>query len=150
MTTQTRLTNAQAEGRGQVSTLGWLKIGLLAAAVSIAAVLIVQALILSIWPEAGAFKPLDSYARSAVFTLVPAVVATALFAWLARTRRRPDQAFIKIAAVVLLLSFIPDYLLPDANKTFLASTLAAFLHLVAALGITGALVYGYRRAAARS
>jgi hypothetical protein len=123
----------------------WVKWGFLAAAASIIAVLVVQALAISIWPEIALFGPLDNYIRSAIFTLVPAVVATALFAWLARHTARPVRAFIVISVVVLLISFIPDYTIPVPHKTILARSVAAFLHVVAALVTVSLLVIGYQR-----
>jgi hypothetical protein len=124
--------------------MDWAQIGALAAAASIAAVVIVQALALALWPEAARFRPLDSYLRSALFTLVPALGATFVFAQLARRVGSPVPRFVRVAAVVLLVSFIPDYLLPDPNKTLLASSIAAFLHLVAGVVTVGVLVAGYR------
>lgn len=123
----------------------WIIMGAVAALLAAAAVLAVQWIALAIWPEAALFKPLDSYARSALFTIVPALGATALFAWLAASRSNPVRAFVRIAIVVLLLSFIPDYLLPVPDKTFLASSIAAFMHVVAAAVIVSVLVAGYRR-----
>jgi hypothetical protein len=120
-------------------------LGALAAALAVVAVLAVQALAVAFWPEVALFKPLDSFARSALFTAVPAFLATGLFAWLAARRPDPEGAFVGIAAVVLLVSFIPDYLLPVPDKTFLASTVAAVLHVVAAAVIVSVLVAGYRR-----
>ena len=120
----------------------WVKRGFLAAAASIIAVLVVQALSISIWPEIALFAPLDNYFRSAIFTLVPTVVATALFAWLAGHTARPVRAFIVISVVVLLISFIPDYAVPVPYKTILASTVAAFLHVVAAVATVSLLVIG--------
>ena len=132
-----------ASGRGQASR--WMVTGAIAAGASIIAVLILQKLALGIWPEAALFAPLDSLARSALFTLIPAVAATAIFAWM--TTRRPNavREFTLLAGVLLLLSFIPDYLLPVPNRTLVASTIAAALHVVAALIIVGVLVAGYRR-----
>lgn len=132
--------------RERLSRAQWVKIGLIAGLAAILPVLIVQALALAVWPEAAAFKPLDNYARTAVFTLVPALIATALFARLARSSQDPAVAFIRIAAIVLLVSFIPDYLLPDPNKTVLASSIAAFLHIIAAVAITTGIITGYGRA----
>lgn len=123
----------------------WILMGAVAALLAAAAVLAVQWIALAIWPEAALFKPLDSYARSALFTIVPALGATALFAWLAAHRSNPVKAFVRIAIVVLLLSFIPDYLLPVPDRTFLASSIAAFMHVVAAAVIVSVLVAGYRR-----
>ncbi len=123
----------------------WVKWGFLAAAASIIAVLVVQALAIFIWPEIALFGPLDNYIRSAIFTLVPTIVATALFAWLAGHTARPVRTFIIISAVVLLTSFIPDYTIPVPHKTILASTVAAFLHVVAAAATVSLLIIGYQR-----
>jgi hypothetical protein len=122
-----------------------LKLGLITAAASIVAVLVVQALAIALWPEIALFAPLDSYGRSAIFTLVPALGATALLAWLAERRAQPVQTFIQISAVVLLVSFIPDYILPVPHKTLLASSVAAFLHVVAGVVIVLLLIVGYQR-----
>lgn len=123
----------------------WLTLGAMAAVLAAAAVLAVQWLALSIWPDAALFKPLDSYARTVLFTIIPAFGATALFAWLAGRRPAPARAFVRISAVVLLLSIIPDYILPVPDKTLLASSITAFLHVVAAAVIVGVLLAGYRR-----
>jgi hypothetical protein len=140
--------NTQAEG--EVGLNQWVQIGLVTAVVSVFAVLIVQVLAVAIWPDIALFKPLDSYGRTALFTLVPAIGATAVFAWLAGRKRQPVQTFIKISAVVLLLSIIPDYILPVPDKTFLASTVTAFMHVVAGVVTVTLLVKGYNRLAGRS
>lgn len=123
----------------------WIRIGSVAAVLSILAVLITQWLAIALWPAIALFKPLDSYLRTAIFTAVPTAVATALFAWLAAHKPQPVQKFLIISAVVLLLSFIPDYLLPVPYKTMLASSVAAFLHVVAAVVIVTVLIIGYRQ-----
>lgn len=128
---------------------GWVKWGFFAAVASIAAVLVLQALAVSIWPQITLFEPLNNYVRSAVFTLVPAIIATALFAWLAGRSARPVRTFVIISVVVLVVSFIPDYAAPIPNKTVLASTVAAFLHVVAAVVTVTVLVMAYRRRRAR-
>lgn len=122
----------------------WAKIGLKAALASIAAVLAVQAIALAIWPDIAAFGPLDSYPRSALFTLVPVIVATGLFAWLVKTRGKPVSTFIKISVVTLVLSFIPDYAIPHPSKTFLASSVTAFMHLIAGIVTVVMLLTSYR------
>lgn len=133
----------------QVTTLPdrnqWIQIGLVAAVTSIVAVLMTQWLAIAMWPDIALFKPLDSYLRTAIFTAVPTAVATALFAWLAARKPEPVQKFLRISAVVLLLSFIPDYLLTVPYKTMLASSVAAFMHVVAAAVIVTVLVVGYRQ-----
>src|SRR5690606_20505844 len=102
MTTVVGTTN-----KGSLTTGQWAMLGVAAAVASIVAVLIVMALALSIWPDAALFRPLESYPRAALFTLVPALAATAVLAWLARRRENPVGSFVRIAVVVLLLSFIP-------------------------------------------
>ena len=133
----------------QLTSKQWFPIGLVTAVASVLAVLMVQAIALATWPEIALFKPLDSYARSAVFTLIPAVGATTLLAWLVAHKPRPVQTFIKIAATVLVISIIPDYLIPVAHKTVLASTVTAILHVVAAIVTVVVLITGYRRLAAQ-
>ena len=112
------------------------------------AVLIVQAIAIALWPEVALFKPLDSYPRTVLFTSIPTFIATGLFAWLAMRQAMPERTFLRIAAIALL-SFLPDYLLPVANRTFLASSVAAFLHVIAAAVIVTILVTGYRRSSRR-
>jgi len=146
MTTPSML-HRQPRSAAQVDLKARAQIGLAAAAVSIVAVLLGQALAIALWPDIALFKPLDSYARSAAFVLIPAIAATGIFAWLAGRREKPVRDFVILGAVVLLASFIPDYALPDPNRTLLASTAAAFLHLVAGIVTTGMLVSGYQRLA---
>ncbi len=140
-------TSSQPQMAEQLTVRQWLILGLSAAVAAIVGVLIVQAAALAIWPDAALFRPLGSYVRSAIFTLVPALVATGLLAWLTRRAADPAAAFMRISAIVLVLSFIPDYILPVPNRTLIASTIAVFLHVVAAAIIVPVLVRGYRRRA---
>lgn len=135
----------QSESGGGLDRGQWLTISLMAVLVSVGVVLVVEAVALAIWPNLASFPPLDSMARAALFTAIPALGATGIFAWLAARRERPVADFVKISAVVLLLSIIPDYVLPAPNKTFLASTVTAFLHVVAALVTVFVIVTAYRR-----
>jgi hypothetical protein len=137
--------SSQLRATEQPSFRQWLVLGLTAAAAAILGVLIARAAALSIWPDAALFQPLDSVVRSVIFTLVPALVATGLLAWLARRSTNPVRTFLWISLLVLVLSFIPDYILPVPNRTVIASTIAAFLHVVAAAIIVPILVIGYRR-----
>lgn len=129
----------------QLDAKAWAKSGLLAAAVGIAAVLIIQTIAIALAPEIALFKPLDSYARSALFVLVPAIGATAIFAWLVKHTEKPIAKFLILSAFVLLVSIIPDFVLPDPYKTLLASAVTAFLHLVAGVSIVLTLVWTYQR-----
>ncbi len=141
MTTQTRAAPRPAGPSLQLRH--WAPLGATAAAISAAGVVIAQALALAAWPEVAAFRPLDSFPRSVLFTVVPAIIATVVLAQLARRTADPVRPFVGLAAGVLLLSFIPDFVLPDANRTLLASSVAAGLHVVAAVLTTGVLVAGY-------
>jgi hypothetical protein len=151
------MTTGIAVGTGsqaKLTQLDWLKIGLKAALLSVAAVLLVQVVALSLRPGLVQFKPLDSYPRTVLFTAIPALIATAVFAWL--TKREGDPVatdpvakFLPIAAVVLVLSFIPDFALPLAGKTLLGSTVAAGMHAVAGIMTVATIVFSYRRQAGR-
>lgn len=146
MATHTASTQIRTRDRALPTRQQWILTGLVTALVAIVLVLMTEALALATWPEIATFKPLDSYPRTVLFTLVPTVIATILFARLARTRQDPVSAFVKIAVVVLLVSFIPDYVLPVPNRTFLSSSVAGLMHLVAGIVITAGLVIGYKQA----
>jgi succinate dehydrogenase/fumarate reductase cytochrome b subunit len=143
----TTRTISGAQKPASLTTRRWFRIGLQAATGSILAVLLTQTVILAIAPELAAFKPLDNFARSALFTGIPAIIATAVFAWLVKTKDQPVAKFLWIAAGFLLLSFIPDYLLPIPNRTLVASTAAAFLHLVAGIVTVSLILASYARSA---
>ena len=138
-------TTANDQTKTTMQASDWAKLGLVAAVVSVVAVLVVQALAIAIWPEIALFAPLDSYIRSVIFTLVPVAGATVLFAWLVKRTANPVKTFIIISVVVLVISFIPDYILPVPDKTVLASTVAAFLHIVVAVPTVWILVSGYQQ-----
>ena len=129
----------------QLDMAQWFRIGLMATGAAVVSVLIVQFIAIALWPDIVLFKPLDSYPRTVLFTVVPAIGATAIFAWLAAHKPDPVRPFLIISVVFLLISFIPDYLLPVPDKTLLASSVAAFMHVVAGVVIVGMLVTGYRR-----
>lgn len=138
------MTTMDTQAGRQLGRNQWVQLGLIAAVVSVLAVIIVQAIAIALWPDIALFKPLDSYARTAIFTIIPTIGATALLAWLAAHKPQPVQTFIRISAVILILSFIPDYILPVPYKTLLASSVAAFMHIVAAVVIVSILVTGYQ------
>lgn len=124
----------------------WLRIATGAATLSVIAVVISHLTALAIWPNLAAFEPLNSPPRSALFTAIPAFGAAGIFAWLSRRTAWPTRAFLLVSTVVLLLSIIPDYLLPFAGKTLLASTVTAALHVVAGAVTVAVLLVGYRTA----
>lgn len=142
MSTRTIL---DARSPARITNNHWLQIGFRAAVGSVLGVLAVQAIILALAPELRAFKPLDSYARTALFTLIPALGATAVFAWLVKQKDQPVKKFLWISAGFLLLSFIPDYLLPIPNRTLAGSNAAALMHLVAGIVTVSLILAGYSR-----
>jgi hypothetical protein len=139
--------NSDGQANPQLSISEWIKLGLLTALASVAAVLLVQYLAILVWPEIGLFKPLDSYPRSALFTAIPVVGATGLLAWLVARRPQPVRTFITIALLFLALSIVPDYLLPVPHRTMLASSVTALLHGVAGAVTVWMLVTGYQQRA---
>ena len=56
----------------------WVSPGLITAVASVMAVVTVQALMPALWPEIALFKPLNIYAHTIVFTLIPAAGAIEL------------------------------------------------------------------------
>lgn len=141
------MTVMEKKSKKTLALTEWITLGLVAGVLAAAAVVAAMALALAIWPDAASFRPLQSYPRAAVFAFVPALVATALFAWLAARRGRTVPAFLRIAVVVLLLSFIPDFILPVPSRTLLTSAISSFLHVIAAIVIVYVLVTTYRRRA---
>ncbi len=122
----------------------WFTTGLMAGILAVIAVLLTQFLAIQQFPEIAQFEPLSSYPRTIAFVMIPALLAARLLSWLGQNRSEPVQTFIAISVVVLLLSFIPDYVLPLAGKTMLASTIAASLHVIAAIIIVPILTQRYR------
>ena len=136
-------------GRAKLARVDWLKTGLKAALLSVAAVLLVQVVALTLRPELVQFQPLDSYPRTVVFTAIPALAATAVFAGLAKRGGDPIARFLAIASIVLLLSFIPDFALPLAGKTLPGSIVAAGMHAVAGIVTVATIVFSYRKQVGR-
>ena len=138
MLSQAKLNHASLSRRD------WLTLGSVTVVASIMMVLLVQAFALAFWPDIKSFDPLNSFLRSALFTAVPVAGATFLFAFLDSRMAEPAGLFNKIAIAVLIVSIIPDFLLPVANKIFLASSVTAFLHVVAASMTVMILQQGYK------
>ncbi len=55
------------------------------------------------------FLPLTGVSGAIIFTLAPAIVAVLLYAILLRFARRPARTFAIIAAVVFVVTLIPDF-----------------------------------------
>jgi hypothetical protein len=87
------------------------------------------------------FLPLATVGGTIVFTIVPAVVAVVIYALLLRFTRDPERIFTSLAAVVLVVSWIPDLTyIPDVPGASTGQTAVLMLmHLVAAVVIVGML-----------
>lgn len=95
------------------------------------------------------FPPLSGPGPTIFFTTVSSIVAVIVYAGVRRWSKRPDRLFRVIAAVVLVLSFLPDlWLLGEGAATaFPGATpggvgLLMMMHVVAAVVIVWALTTG--------
>jgi len=139
------------EGAGRSAGSGWRRLlvvgaGLVLAA-TVANVLVAMALRNGLGVPA-AFQPLSTPAVASV-TIVGMIGATLVFAWLARTRPDPRRAFLVIATVGLIVSWLPDLAIwatavfPGTTTTGILSLMA--LHVVAAGFAVGILLrFGLR------
>jgi len=77
----------------------------------------------------------------ALFTVIPAIVATLLYAGLLRFTRRPERAFYVISAVVFVVTTIPDftYIPTVTGATNGQTAILVLTHIVAATVIVGML-----------
>lgn len=80
------------------------------------------------------FEPLN-VGPVAIFSVLGAVGATIAYAVVDRLSETPDRAFVTVAAVVLVLSFIPDLLVlrSDPAATVPAVAVLMLMHVVVAI-----------------
>jgi len=92
---------------------------------------------------APGFEPLQ-VGSVAFLSAAGAVGAVAVYALLRRYADRPDRTFVRVAAVVLVVSFLPDVALPslDPAATVLGVLVLMFMHVVVAAVCVGLLVSG--------
>lgn len=88
----------------------WVR-GLKGLATSIVAALVVRWAAVASFDIPAEFPPLAGPGPTIFFTAVGALGAIAVFGAVRRRADRPERLFRRIAAVVLLLSFVPDVLL---------------------------------------
>jgi hypothetical protein len=76
-----------------------------------------------------------------LFTIVPAIVATLLYAALLRFTRRPARVFAVISAIVFVVTTIPDftYIPSVPGATSGQTAVLVLMHIVAATVIVGML-----------
>jgi hypothetical protein len=97
----------------QIRRLLW--VGPLTVAASVAAVLLVRVVAVTILDPPPAFTPL-SLDSCLVLTAVFVTSAVLVFVLVARLASDPIRIYLTIAAVVLLFSFVPDVYLARSNE----------------------------------
>lgn len=87
------------------------------------------------------FIVLADVSAAVIFTVIPAIVAVLIYAVLRRISQHPARVFAIIAAVVFVVTLIPDFLyiptVPGATGAQIA--VLALMHVVAAAVIVGML-----------
>jgi tryptophan-rich sensory protein len=80
------------------------------------------------------FLPLGNVSGAAIFTIVPAIVAVLLYAALLRFTRHPAGIFNVIAAIVFVVTLIPDftYIPTVAGSSPEQTAILVLMHAVAA------------------
>lgn len=86
------------------------------------------------------FEPLN-VGPVAIFSVLGAVGATVAYAVVDRLSETPDRTFVVVAVVVLLLSFVPDILMLQADPaaTVPAAGVLMFMHVVVAAACVASL-----------
>ncbi len=126
----------------RVSLKRLLWVGPLAIVAALAANFIVRAIALAVLDIPADFMPLQTPAFIP-FTVVGLLGAILVFAIIGRVARRPVRTFVIVAAVVLVLSFLPDIglLASGAPGATLPGILVLMLlHVVAAVIVVALLV----------
>jgi hypothetical protein len=114
-----------------------------AVAASVAINLVARLIALAILPIPADNYQLGTAGPTATLTICGAIGAIAVFAVVRRRAHRAATVFTRIAAVVLLVSFIPDVLLlthHTKGTTLVSVMVLMFLHVVAAVTITTTLI----------
>jgi hypothetical protein len=93
------------------------------------------------------FVVLANVSGTVLFTIVPAIVAVLLYAALLRFTRHPARIFSIIAAVVFIVTLIPDftYIPTVPGATTGQTAVLVLMHVVAAAVIVGMLTTLARR-----
>lgn len=91
---------------------------------------------------APGFDPL-TVPQTSIFTILGVLGAVVVYRIVQGRAENPDRTFVRIAAVVLVLSFLPDIglLSADDAATVTAVVLLMVMHVVVAVFVVGLLVY---------
>ena len=122
----------------------WRRVTLVGLATIVAAVLanvVVYYLGHAIIGYGPQFTILADVGTTIFFTVIPATVAVVLYALLRRFAHQPARTFAIIAAVILIITTIPDFTyIPSAPGASTGQTaIVVLMHLVAAAVIVGLL-----------
>jgi hypothetical protein len=153
MLSTTISTPMSSSPRAAQCAIAWGRFARLGLATTLAAVLanilvyLIGSAVVGYDPE---FVVLATVSGTILFTLVPAVVATLLYAALLRFARRPARLFTIIAAVVFVVTLIPDftYIPTVPGATVGQTAILVLMHIVAAGVIVGLLTTQTRGARA--
>jgi hypothetical protein len=132
------------------SAINWGRYALVGLATIVAAVaanVLVYVIGRAVIPVDPRFIVLTTVQPTIIFTIVPAIVAVLLYALLLRLTTNPERIFTWIAAVVLVLSIVPDltYIPTVPGATAGQTALLVVMHVVAAVVIV-AMLTGLARA----
>jgi hypothetical protein len=125
----------------QSRAIGWGRFALVGLATIVAAVL-ANTLVYYLGRATIGYHPefviLADVGTTIFFTTIPAIVATLLYAALLRFTRRPARTFTIIAAIVFIVTLIPDFTLIPGSPGATAGQTATLvlMHIVAATVIT--------------
>ena len=136
--------DASSSTSAQPRSVDWGRYALIAIGTVIAAVaanLVVYVIGSAVVGYDPGFVVLATPGGTIIFTLVPAVVAVVVYALLLRFASNPERTFAILAAVVLVLSWIPDLTyIPTVPGSSTAQTVVLMImHVVAAVVIVGML-----------
>ncbi|MDQ6670796.1 MAG: DUF6069 family protein [Chloroflexota bacterium] len=115
-------------------------LGLLAAALTMFANAVIFFIVVDGFGVSDA--ALDTVMPTLVLSALGALGATVVFAVIARSARQPIHTFRLVAFAVLVVSFVPDFLMTGATTPWGVPTLL-MMHIVAALIIVGVLTRGH-------
>jgi hypothetical protein len=135
----------EAEVQSKSKRRGYLKLGIATVFSAVLANVLVYFLGDVVVDYKSDFVILNNFSGVAIFTFVAAVVAVLLYAVLLRKSVQPERTFTITAAVLLVLSVIPDLTMLPGEKGSSNGQIALLVlsHIVAAVIITGMLTkYG--------
>lgn len=134
-------TATETESPTRVSTNRLVKHGLLAVIVASIATALVRVITLAVVDAPADFLPIPlGWGPVIASTAIGAVGATIVYGVIARVSQRPNRTFTIVAAIVLLLSFVPMLTLPPEFAAALAPVLSALVVMHVLVAVTSVVV----------